>query len=501
MLSTLRVSGFLSLILMSSLSYAHQQKPLRNAADILTVVDEKGAPVANANILLGYEVDKPFPGNTVTTDAKGTASIPADWKAELPLTVQADGYVITTIPSATPGMMTIGISHQEPNTEYEVKGTTTDYGTLVTDGKVDFGMVIPGISRMQMLAFDLSTVISPKVDTIDVIGNSVDIPSNIALPEQTETYVFPIDFNKPEYRVYPREMGQYEMFAARGQFPLQRVVNDIRAGKSMFELINYFNFAGGGQKTVDVSGNVTGADIAVNALKFDKTVSVTAPDYAKGNVMVSVALREQKGVLMPTDLKRLTPKQNMNLKSMGDTPSVMSVLLVDSAAMAKSTPMRAFDPLNIIEEYFASNGARIKAAQDFSKLSFALLPAAGGVAPQFIPLTAPPTITGQVVKMDMPKLPAGLTAVATYMVLSEIQVFETGKLKTERRTRLWEVWSNAWLDQVELPKVDIKRNGDRKYRWEVMFLARPTGFVSERSKTNVIDLTTITHVTRNALEI
>src|SRR4051812_31548265 len=118
------------------------------------------------------------------------------------------------------------------------------------------------------------------------------------------------------------------------------------------------------------------------------------------------------------------------------------------------------------------------AAQSFQQMSYALLPAKSGAAPQFLPLIPAPSIDAQnVLKMTAPaSVPAGLKSVATYMVLTEVQVFGTGNTQSEKRTRLWEVWSSTWLNQVELPKITFPHNPDRKYRWEVMYLAQPASF-------------------------
>jgi hypothetical protein len=86
------------------------------------------------------------------------------------------------------------------------------------------------------------------------------------------------------------------------------------------------------------------------------------------------------------------------------------------------------------------------------------------------------------------------------MVLTEIQSFGKGSVQSEQRTRLWEVWSSAWLNQVELPHISFPRQPNRKYRWEVMFLAAPASFTSGAPGVNGVDLHSVTHVTRNTLE-
>lgn len=477
------------------------------ANEFLLIIDENDQPVANANILLGFEAGNPFNGNVITTDAGGKASIPADWKAALPLTVQAPGYVTTTIPVAQPGNHTVQITRQEGQQEIEVKGTTRGYGRLIQDGKVDFALVIPALSREQMLAFDVSAMISPHVDPIEIIGKRINLPSNIALPQQTESYIFPIEFNKPDYRVYVRQPGAYKMTAIHGQFPLQRVVNDIRAGKSVFEVINHFNFIEGGQKDVTVQGNVEGLNLDVNQTRFDQTVGVKAPVLTGNQLMIAVSVNEQGGLLLPTDLKRLNGNQTLSLRAQaGGQNSVLSLLLEETAKTSRVTAQAIrglltplFDLAALLPSPLSSAGQR--PPQDFSRLSFAFLPANAPVQPQFLSLIEKPVLNGKTLTLQAPPILAGLTPIATYLVFSEIESLGDGDAKNERRTRLWEIWSQAWLDQVELPKIDFPQNSHRKYRWEVLFLAGPAQFVGESATTQRVDLRSITHVTRNATDI
>lgn len=512
-----------ALIALSSLSCAERQNSwqnLRGAAaitpagqqiqlfgnDYLQVIDDAGKPIANASLLMGYEPGNPFNGNVIKTDANGRANVPADWKAALPLTVQAEGFVTTTIPVAQPGNMTIQLSSQEGAQEIEVKGPTNGYGRLIQDGKVDFGLVIPALSRDQLLNFDVSSMISPRADQIEIIGNKINLPSNIALPKQNETYIFPIEFDKPDYRVYMRQPGQYKMTAIHGQFPLQRVVGDIRAGKSIFEVINHFNFMESGQKDVSLTENVSDLAMDVNQTRFEGSTKIKAPAITGNQVMIAVNLAEQDGLMMPTDLKRLNANQSINLKSTGQSGSILSLLMEENPTNilneAKEEMISLFAPLFDLAALLPIGGPLTERPPlDFSRLSFAIAPSAGGAEPQFLSLLSKPELKDNTIKMQAPQILPGLTPIATYLVFSEVEVLGEGKAKSERRTRLWEVWSQAWLEQVELPKIEFERKADRKYRWEVMFLARPTTFLGEPAISQRVDLKTITHITRNALDI
>lgn len=479
-------------------------------AESLRVVNEDNLPIANATILLGWEPGNPFNGNVLNTTADGAANVPTDWKAALPVTVQAPGFITNTIPVLMPGEHMITLKKQESAQQIEVKGTATDFGRLITDGKVDFGMVIPAMSRESMLSFDISSVMSPQNDTIEIIGNTVNIPSNITLPEQEESYIFPITLDKPDYRTYVREAGQYQFYALHGQFPLQRVVNDIRGGKSIFEVINHFTFLEAGTRTINVNGDVRGANIAVNQTGFNSSINVKAPAFPADKVMIGLHLRENNNLFVPTDMKRFTPGQTMGLKSnvaLGNG-YVLSLLLNQPktavANPAEAMLKQALSPLTQLQILPAAEPIRPTAnnTYDFNKMTFAFMPATGTVQPEFLPMISKPQIVGNVMKLEVPNLTAGLTAVATYMVFSEVEEIGggNGNMKSERRTRMWEIWNTGFIPQMEMPRITFTKRPDRKYRWEVMFLARPSNIVAE-SATDRVDLSTVTHVTRNAMDL
>ncbi len=477
-------------------------------AESLRVVNEAGQPVAGATIMLGYEAGNPFNGNILRTGADGSVGIPTDWKAALPVTVQAPGMITETIPVLMPGEHLITVQKQEGNANLEVKGTTTDFPRLITDGKVDFGMVIPSMSRESMLAFDISNVMSPQNDTIEIIGNTVNIPSNITLPRQEESYIFPITLDKPDYRVYVREPGQYQMYALHGQFPLQRVVNDIRGGKSLFEVINHFTFIQAGQRDVNVTGNLRGVNMPVNQVAFNSSVQVKAPAFPNDKVMIGLNLAERNGLFVPSDLKRFTPNQTLALKANAtlDTGYVLSLLLDQpkaSPATRLDETLRQFvSPLTTLGMVpMVESAIKPLAEYNFSKMTFAFMPVAGTVQPQFLPMIGKPQIVGNVMKLGVPTLPNGLSAAATYMVLAEVEELGSGNMKSERRTRMWEIWNSGFISQMEMPRLTFTKRPDRKYRWEVMFLARPSNFVFAELPGERVDLNTVTHVTRNVLEL
>ena len=118
----------------------------------------------------------------------------------------------------------------------EIAGTTTNYSNIKDkDGVVDFSLVIPAMTVDELMNFELSRIVSPENDTLNILSKELQVPSNLSLPRQVESYFLSFTLDKPEFRSYVREMGQYNLYALQGTFPLKKVIDGIQAGQSLFE--------------------------------------------------------------------------------------------------------------------------------------------------------------------------------------------------------------------------------------------------------------------------
>ena len=485
-------------------------------AGTLQFVGDDGQPLVGAKVLIGYDIDDPFNGNEMVTDTSGLVNIPSDWKAALPVTVVSAGNVRTTYDSVTPIEGTLKVSLAEGTDNLEIKGNTENFGNLRRDGQVDFGLVIPAFTPKQLLHFDISAVVSPTVDTIRVAGQKLEVPSNLTLPKQTESYIIPIRLNKPRYRTYVRNEGTHKFFAMHGRFPFKQVIDDVRSGKSVFDVVNHFSFVGGGITDISVDKRGARTNLAVDKLTFDTTVAVKAPQFANTKALLSMAMADFNGHLVPTDLKRLLPNQSINLKATA-AANQMYVLhvMTNQQNLAGETPRMAVMSTNedtasvmsgeaLPEETISiMAGGTLAPGAVFTQLSFVLQSTQAGITPNFLEMVAPPQLEPNLLRMQAPPLPAGVEAVATYLVLSEVEELASGRVKSERRTRLWEIFSPSWVDTVRLPKFTFTRLPNRKYRWEVMYLGRPVDAPAggNNSSAGADLLDGVTHVTRNAVDI
>ncbi len=134
--------------------------------DHITITTIEGQAIPGAQILIGEALDAPFSGNFLTTDANGQIEIPAGWTMETAVTVQAPGFLRTTYWAQTPGALTLKLRPMTTQAQHEVRGNTQGLPIQDKDGFVDFGLVMPAFSKIDMLSFDIDKVISPQSDRI-----------------------------------------------------------------------------------------------------------------------------------------------------------------------------------------------------------------------------------------------------------------------------------------------------------------------------------------------
>lgn len=476
-----------------------------NAATI-RVTDHQGQPLANMSVLIGTAQDQPFQGNKLQTDTNGNFESPKAWVNPLPVTIEGADTVRTTLEDVMPTVGQIQVSRADGNQRIEIKGTLTNYGQIRTDGKVDVGAFIPALKRSELVYFDIGWMVSPETDTLPVLMSEVAVPSNIALPKQTEYYgLFAIELNKPTFRMFVRRPGNYRFLAVHAQAPLKRVVDDIRAGAPAYDVINHGSLIQSGVVDLNVNQPISNLSVPVNTIQFTNTVPVQAPAMASDDVILSVAFSELDGTgeLVPSDVKRIRSGQNLNLKAPATKSgaSVLSAWLKETSARFDRKSVQEVQPedlLNLPEDllfWVFQNPQAQNRQVDFKQVSFALH-SATGAQPKFIGHVAPPEVSASGLKFTPPTAPAQIEKLKTLVILSSIKKIGTGKVQTEQRTRLWEVSTSGWVDHVDLPAIPAPGKGsDEKLRWEVMYLG------SESANSNQNQLEQVTHVSRNAVDL
>ncbi len=446
----------------------------RSTQELISIQSLEGQPIANAQILIGDKLGSPFQNNFLITDSNGQVAVPSEWVRSESVTVEAPGFLRSTFLSQEPGSLKLSLRPLPSATRFEVAGLTKDHSVVDKDGLIDFGLVLPALSKTDLLAFDMDTMISPEEDTISAAGQEVKVPSNITLPKQRESYgIFPVTLEKPNFRVYFGQGGVQRVLAIRGQFPFSEVIGKLRNGSKFPELINDFAIHGGGLRDIEIVGQKSRVDIPLKELNFTAKKNVLAPLIAKDEVFMAVGVSEISGYMIPTDVKRIAAGKKMDLSTL---PSAQPYVL---GVVKKSNEMESGKP-----------GA--------DRLSATILPFATGTSPQMLPLLPNPSLNGPAI-LQIPRINTitGVHPIATYSILSKIHEKMVNGKTEKTLERVWEIYGGGWQDRLVLPEwpQDTKLAG--KKRWEVTLVGSQT---SSHSIAGPAMIEHATHVTHSSLD-
>jgi hypothetical protein len=364
----------------------------------------------------------------------------------------------------------------------EIKGTTKNYKIVNNDGMADFALVIPAMTPEELVNFDMGRIFSPDSDTVKVMSFSLDLPSNLSVPKQTESYFLSFTVEKNLFRNYlPGDL--YNMYAVRGQFPVGDVIKGVQNKKTLFELVNLFKFYGGGTKNAKAgNGNV---EIKVDDIKFDSSFTLKAPTYGDGKVLLSLGMVKVGGEYYPTDVKRIMSgkSEKLTIRS-GADQYALSILLNDD--------QRAF--IDGFDHDLLEGILNSRATTDFSQLTYALQRVGGTTTPTLLAQIAAPVFNKSQWKVTAtpPKAVAGISPYATYLVLSEREA-GNGIVPVSFKQVLWSTSVGQWQSSFTIPPEAMALIKGKSYQWEVLYLG------ADGSVSNGFNWDDVTHVTRNAV--
>lgn len=376
----------------------------------------------------------------------------------------------------------------------EVAGTTDSYKIKDKDGFVDFSLVMPAMNMEELMNFDLARIISPENDELNILSKTFEVPSNLSLPKQVESYFLSFTLDKPEYRAYVRDMGQYNLYALHGTFPIKKVVDGAQSGQSLFEMVNLFSFKGGGAQVVDVKGPTKDVKIGINTWALDTTNSVSVPTIPKGTEVLSFSLFKVNDELYPADIKRVLSGKTEQLTNRKGLESYVLSVLLNNTQQVLISELRANDG-DITKTIFGS-----RAAFDLNQISYSLQQVSGTnpVLASFLPQVPAPQFDAatNIVSFKPPQTIAGVSPYSMLVVLSEVTTAGSENLPLDLKNTIWSGESSSWQTSMTLPStVTAMIQPGKKYALEVLFLGTAT------AQSGTLDWSKVTHVTRNTLTI
>ena len=357
------------------------------------------------------------------------------------------------------------LRHEPPRGHFELTGVTPGITPQEGSGICEFSVVIPALRREDLLSFNLQEFISPQNDTISVLGQEINIPSNVTLPTQDQNYIFPITISKPNYRNYFPSLGTKKVFAIHGQFPFNDVVDKMRNGSTFFDVINEFTMVNGSLVDATLSKPSQVLNIPVTQMTFSKSQKVKSPKIGSDETMLAAALGERGVFFFPTDVKNMASLSTTNLRVEG-APSSQAQWL----AVLKKTDVNS-----------PQNGVSA-ALQNFD-----------GQVPTLLPILRNPKLLSLThVQIQNVAVPTDLEALATYATLANLS-------PSGEEVPVWEVYVKSWSTDLQLPTWPGASEDftPATQRWAVALLGAPLKTAVDLGPGL---LQAVTHVTRSTVD-
>ncbi len=482
-----KLSALLLILIVTTISCSSEkekqsEEPRKDKLSPLSTIvvsDEYGQPIAGAKILIGPEEDVPFNDNVLTSKADGTIEIPSAWVSPEDVTLYASGYVTTTYKNQPPGAFNFMIKHEKGEKNIIHNTQLKNYQDVTGDGNIDVGLTFPAFYKSQFIDFDLTDYVSLKMDEIKIVGQSVEIPSNLGMPNQAEWWGFiRVRLNKPNSSMTFSESGLQKLAAVQARFDLSDMIKEVRSNDlEPFSLLELIEFKNGGIKEVNVIENQpTPSNVELDLYTFNQKFSVYAPIYDSKEVLLAMALERTGGQYFPSDIKPLESGQQRELKTRGHNDGLVLTL------------MRSRDLESGNAEKVARLSGRIYKQNQSNQI-------------ELLPIIAPPVLANNGLKLDLPTQysneihPSGI-----YLSLSQVTSENNQGVIYDLKKVLWEVHLPDWKEDIELPSWNLLPNlqKDQRYLWEVVLLAQSDASQSLDIGPQKLEFTDI--FSKNALE-
>lgn len=369
------------------------------------------------------------------------------------------------------------MSHEESHdllfpglNNFELYGQTSGYGSLRTDGIADFGLVLKSFKRTDLFQIELNDLMSTKFDSISIIGNKINIPSNVAIPQQRERYILSINLDKPNYKIDFNPNENQSLVLLHGQFPFEDVVKGFRNDQSLFELADKFSFLSYSEYSFDNQQQIPKFNLNLVAGKniHNQTIQIQAPsNFNSQFTFIAVAADSTTDEhYLPNNLAVLKPNEARNFKISSNNSQIFSGLIHQSFADPDSNSLLKF------------------------KMSLAFQPAQSWNS-QILGFIENLKYNSENLDYDLPSN-NGLRELGVAFTIVEVD-----KNKKEQIIHQ-DYILGAWEKSLDLSKFQIIRQANYTYRLD-LFLSATSGSKTARNFDDLFELAE--YVTRNSVSL
>jgi hypothetical protein len=294
-------------------------------------------PIAGAFVMVGTMPGAFYPGNYGFTSAAGEITFTSpSLQGPLMITAGAEGFRFFTLVSVDANDSVIPLSPIAPigplyNIGDAVSGIDVNNGSFhVGDGNLDMAIVVPSMRMSDLLGFDAGRFFGPP-ETIDVVGQPVEVPSNCFIPQQWELF---IEIIKDHYGLR-LPAGEATLTAISGRIPTDAILS----GAPMEELLPYVQWREIDVLNLMVTGDMATADLNVDP-DLQTTVTLNLENVPDGGTAYCLSIGDLDD---QTGLGRLVP---LGLNSLacpaGSGPCAGTVSLTTTPAAGEFSGMGYF---------------------------------------------------------------------------------------------------------------------------------------------------------------
>lgn len=457
----------------------------------ISIVDQKGVPIVGALVLVGPQLGVPFADNVLKSNSSGEIALTGEksrlnW-TDVPVTIEAPGFVRTTVygvsfDQSRQGLSQIVLQHAHSPLKAELIGKTSGYGRTASNGTLDVSLVFPSVADAELGRLELTSLIGAGVDRVSVYGQELELPENLSVPQQTESFMgfIPVTLNKPQYRVRFPAAGDLGVSAVRAQFDFKKTVADLRDGKSFFDLINRFQFRSMATRYLTLKTGVQSYDLPIDEERLVPRIQVQGVGLPQGYAMIAIAAQGQGGRFAISDVKRLLNGERYNLvaSEKGITRGDLMRLV---RSLKKYQPSRTdfsgydYEEVSTVVSHIDASAGQVAAPNV-----------------RFLEFLRPLATSGRSLHLDAPSGAVGGIAIARGRVmLSKVQPVSSGSLWLVEKTPLWEFRFPGVRPRIDIPAFGKDPWSEvGRYRWEHEYLGHDVA----------VSTSNLTHHVRTAVD-
>ena len=318
------LSTFTATAQAQSIGFSISDSSLNSSTDqiqVSVIDDMTQTPIAGAQVTVNDSIGFSRSGEFLSrmrSDLFGTTLFGGLSPSPKTVTVSKDGYATLSVVGVQGSSMIASLRPivNQPHTVL-TSGTINNWDGVSDDSSIAHGgLVIRTVGALDLLGFQMSNFISPLKDTLDLGGlaGKHDVPSNIAIPEQSVSYLFfNIDLNKPTFRLPVPASHPAGLTAVEVEVHVSDITSLSSSADFNYDLLNKIRFVRAGLTPTLNFNQDTQVDVdATIALAPEHQVSITkAPPFQSDVIAASFTdAFGDKSVLIPSDVKTVLNSQN-----------------------------------------------------------------------------------------------------------------------------------------------------------------------------------------------